>query len=80
MVCKLCWSSTSASVVWEYGIESWIGAKPSTQDLIFTSTIGSLFGEIRYRVKNMLIDNDDLASKVFVFILDPVDAYTKLFE
>lgn len=72
--------STAASIIWEYGIESWTGANPSTQDLIVTPIVGSLFGELRYIVKNMLIDNDDLVSKTFVVILDPMDAYVGLFE
>lgn len=73
--------STAASVVWEYGIESWHGARPSIQDLTFTSTLGSLLlGEPRYIIKNMLINNDDLVSKIFVVILDPTDACLGLFE
>jgi hypothetical protein len=72
--------SSLMSVTWEYGIESWIGARPSIQDLIFTSTLGSLFGELRYRAKKSLINNDDMLSKVTVVILDPIDACVKLLE
>lgn len=71
--------STSLSVVWEYGMESWIGAKPSMQDLIFTSTLGSIFGELRYYFKKRLT-GDSMASKIGIVVLDPVEAIHGVLE
>ncbi len=42
--------SLGASVTWEYLFESWT-EHPSTQDLIFTTGIGWMLGELRYRLK-----------------------------
>jgi hypothetical protein len=40
--------STAASIGWEYGFEALI-EQPSIQDLIVTSPVGSLIGELSYR-------------------------------
>jgi hypothetical protein len=42
--------SLAASITWEYFFESWT-EHPSTQDLIFTTGLGWMLGELRYRVK-----------------------------
>lgn len=42
--------SMGASVFWEYFIESWT-EHPSSQDLVYTTGIGWLLGELRYRLK-----------------------------
>lgn len=42
--------SFGASVTWEYFIESWT-EHPSTQDLIYTTGLGWMLGESRYRLK-----------------------------
>jgi len=42
--------SSAASVLWEFIYESWT-ERPSTQDLLVTSTLGSLLGELRYQLK-----------------------------
>ncbi|MCP4669010.1 MAG: DUF3943 domain-containing protein, partial [Deltaproteobacteria bacterium] len=44
--------SMAASATWEFLIESWSQA-PSTQDLIFTTGIGWIIGEARYRLKQV---------------------------
>ena len=45
--------SMTASVVWEYLIESWT-EHPSSQDLVFTTGIGWLIGETRYQLLQQL--------------------------
>ena len=45
--------STAASLSWEYLIESWT-EPPSIQDLLVTSTSGSLLGELRYKAKKKM--------------------------
>lgn len=42
--------SLAASVAWEYLFESWV-QHPSTQDLIITTSAGSLLGELRHQIK-----------------------------
>ena len=41
--------SMSASIAWEYLIESWT-EHPSSQDLIYTTGIGWMLGELRYQL------------------------------
>jgi len=42
--------SSGMSLTWEYLIESWT-EQPSINDMLVTSSIGSLMGELRYRAK-----------------------------
>lgn len=42
--------SMGASITWEYLVESWV-LHPSTQDLIVTTGVGWLLGELRYQLK-----------------------------
>ena len=73
--------STGASVAWEYAIEPFVGAKPSIQDLMFTSTMGSVLGEIRFELKKKLMrDEDSTWNKIGIVILDPIDAVYRAFE
>jgi hypothetical protein len=41
--------STAASVGWEYGFEAFM-ERPSIQDLLITSPVGSVLGELSYRL------------------------------
>jgi hypothetical protein len=42
--------SLGASITWEYFFESWT-EHPSTQDLLYTTGLGWMLGELRYRLK-----------------------------
>lgn len=42
--------SMGASLTWEYLIESWT-EHPSTQDLVLTTGVGWMIGELRYQIK-----------------------------
>ncbi|MCB1237536.1 MAG: DUF3943 domain-containing protein [Verrucomicrobiae bacterium] len=68
--------STASSVVWEYGMENW-ASHPSQQDLMFTSTIGSLIGEVRFQILKDLAGKDDPKSKALRFAVDPLQGTTK---
>jgi len=68
--------STAASVIWEFGMENWT-ANPSTQDLLFTSTAGSLIGEFRYHVLRKVAGKDDRKSKTIRFLFDPLQGTSK---
>jgi len=64
--------STALSILWEYGIEAW-AERPSAQDLIFTSTIGSLMGEASYQATKLMRRNGfSTTEKIFVTIINPV--------
>jgi hypothetical protein len=64
--------STAASVGWEYGIEAW-AEQPSIQDLLVTSTVGSVLGELSYRATHsMLRDGLSGREKVVLTIINPI--------
>ena len=69
--------STAASVVWEYGMENW-ASHPSQQDLLFTSTIGSLIGELRYLILNSLAPFDTPKAKTLRYLVDPLQTTTRI--
>jgi len=64
--------STAASVGWEYGIEAW-AEQPSIQDLLVTSTVGSVLGELSYRATHsMRRDGLSRREKVVLTLINPV--------
>ncbi|UCD84645.1 MAG: DUF3943 domain-containing protein [Deltaproteobacteria bacterium] len=73
--------STAVSVGWEYIFEAWI-ERPSRQDLIITSPVGSLLGELRYHYKKkLMIDGHrPLWKRICIVVLDPIDAMFRAFE
>lgn len=58
--------STGMSVCWEYLMESWT-ERPSINDLLVTSTIGSLLGELRYIGKGKLKEQ-------YHWLIDPINS------
>jgi len=65
--------SSAASVAWEYLIEAW-AEHPSTQDLLFTSTLGSALGELRFQARRSLKKNDAWWARAIEVAVDPLDA------
>ena len=57
--------SMAASATWEFLIESW-SQPPSTQDLIFTTGIGWIIGEARYRLKQ-------ISDPKYHWLIDPIN-------
>jgi len=57
--------SMAASATWEFLIESW-SQPPSTQDLIFTTGIGWIIGEARYRLKQ-------ISDTKYYWLIDPIN-------
>lgn len=68
--------STASSVVWEYGMENFV-EQPSRDDLLITSTFGSLLGEVRFRLKKHFLDSDTTMSKIMVVAVDPIQGLTE---
>jgi hypothetical protein len=63
--------ATSQSLIWEFLIESWF-ERPSIQDLIITSNLGSLLGEgIHQATIRMKRNGFSTMEKVFVIVFNP---------
>jgi hypothetical protein len=58
--------SLAASLTWEYGLESWT-EHPSSKDILLTTGIGWMIGEIRYQIKRYAIAHGDS-----YFWVDPI--------
>ncbi|BDD86390.1 DUF3943 domain-containing protein [Desulfofustis limnaeus] len=58
--------SLAASLTWEYGLESWT-EHPSSKDILLTTGIGWMIGEVRYQIKRYAIDHGDS-----YFWVDPI--------
>jgi hypothetical protein len=64
--------STGTSVAWEYGFEAWI-EHPSKQDLLITSTTGSILGELSYRATRRMAENGfNPLEKIALVLINPV--------
>lgn len=69
--------STASSVVWEYGVESWV-EHPSIQDLLATSTLGSVLGEVRYRAVRSLAKSEAWWARPLLYTVDPFRSVYRL--
>jgi hypothetical protein len=66
--------STGVSVAWEYLFESW-GQHPSAIDLVTTSPIGSLQGELRFQMRRRIARwNPSAGRDALLILVDPVEA------
>lgn len=66
--------STGVSVAWEFLFEAWV-ERPSGQDLLVTSPIGALQGELRFQAKRQLARwSPSLGRDALIILLDPIEA------
>ena len=66
--------STAVSVGWEYLFEAW-AERPSAQDLLITSNIGSLQGELRFQMRRRIARwNPSVGRNALLILVDPVEA------
>ena len=66
--------STGVSVAWEYLFESW-AERPSAQDLLITSNIGSLQGELRFQIRRRIARwSPSVGRNALLILVDPVEA------
>jgi hypothetical protein len=66
--------ATAVSVGWEYLFEAWV-ERPSGQDLLVTSPIGSLQGELRYQMRRRVARwNPSVGRNALLILIDPVEA------
>ena len=66
--------STGVSVAWEYLFESW-AERPSAQDLLITSNIGSLQGELRFQMRRRIAQwKPSVGRNALLVLVDPIEA------
>lgn len=82
---SLLYSSIISNIGWEFGIEAFM-ERPSYQDLIITPVVGSVLGEMFYRVKRHIVNHDytlagsPLLGNIVAFLVDPVNEAVDLFR
>ncbi len=66
-------SATVASLVWEYALEGWF-EQPSAPDLLVTSTLGSVLGELRWRATRRLVagGRPGITKQLALLVTDPI--------
>lgn len=78
------YSVVLSTFFWEYGIEAFAEV-PSTQDLIVTPVVGSLFGEGFYLAKRHILKNEGrlfnstILGTTAMFLMDPITEFSNLF-
>lgn len=66
--------SSAVSFTWEYLIEAWV-QQPSAIDLVTTSPIGSVQGEIRYQLRRRIAQwRRSVGRDALLVLIDPVEA------
>lgn len=66
--------STGVSVGWEYLFEAWV-ERPSKQDLLTASPIGSVLGELRFQTRRRIARWSPSAGRdALLILIDPVEA------
>lgn len=82
---SMLYSACVSTVGWEFGVEAFM-ERPSIQDIFITPLIGSAIGEVFYKTKRSIVDNDyrllgsRLIGNVAVFLLDPVNELVDIFR
>lgn len=66
--------ATGVSVGWEYVFEAWV-EQPSIQDLLVTSPIGALQGELRFQIRRRLARwEPSFGRNALIVLVDPIEA------
>lgn len=66
--------ATGVSFAWEYLFEAWV-EQPSAQDLLVTSPIGALQGELRFQIRRKLSKwNPSFGRNALIVLVDPIEA------
>lgn len=66
--------ATAVSVGWEYLFEAWV-ERPSGQDLLVTSPVGSLQGELRFQMRRRVARwKPSVGRNALLILIDPVEA------
>lgn len=82
---SLLYSACISTIGWEFGIEACM-ERPSIQDIFITPLVGSVFGELFYKLKRNIVGHDytlfgsRIVGNVVVFLIDPVNEVVNLFR
>lgn len=82
---SLLYSAIISTVGWEFGIEAFM-ERPSIQDIFITPLVGSVIGELFYKLKRVIVSHDytlagsRFLGNVVVFLIDPVNEVIGLFR
>ena len=82
---SLLYSACISTIGWEFGIEACM-ERPSYQDLFITPVVGSLIGELFYRLKRNIVRNgytlagSPVLGNIVAFLIDPVNEVVNLFR
>ena len=74
-----------STIGWEFGIEAFM-ERPSYQDIVVTPVVGSIIGELFYRLKRNIVSHDyrlagsPVLGNIVVFLIDPVNEVLGLFR
>lgn len=82
---SLLYSACISTIGWEFGIEAFM-ERPSYQDLVVTPVVGSVIGELFYRLKRNIVSHDyrlagsPVLGNIVAFLIDPVNEVIGLFR
>ncbi len=82
---SMLYSACISTIGWEFGIEAFM-ERPSYQDIVVTPVIGSIIGELFYRLKRNIVSHDyrlagsPVLGNIVVFLIDPVNEVLGLFR
>lgn len=81
---SMLYSACISTIGWEFGIEAFM-ERPSYQDIVVTPVVGSIIGELFYRLKRNIVSHDyrlagsPVLGNIVVFLIDPVNEVLGLF-
>ena len=81
---SLLYSACISTIGWEFGIEACM-ERPSIQDIFITPLVGSVIGELFYKLKRNIVSHDyrlwgsPVLGNVVAFLVDPVNEVIGLF-
>ena len=82
---SMLYSACISSIGWEFGIEAFM-ERPSYQDLFITPVVGSVIGELFYKLKRNIVSHDyrlansKVLGNVVAFLIDPVNEVIDIFR
>ncbi len=81
---SLLYSACISTIGWEFGIEACM-ERPSIQDIFVTPLVGSVIGELFYKLKRNIVAHDyrlfgsPVIGNIVAFLIDPVNEVVGLF-
>ncbi len=82
---SLLYAACISTIGWEYGIEGFM-ERPSIQDFFITPIVGSIIGELFYKLKRNIVYNDyslfgsKIIGNIVALLIDPLNEVVGLFD